>query len=49
MSRLCHLLKQDFARWQNLHLSDREILYFFSDGICLRLRPEDSKAVIVLW
>jgi transposase-like protein len=47
-SRLCRQLKQDFGRWQNRDLSVQGVLYFFSEGIYLRLRPEDTKAVAVL-
>jgi len=48
VSVLCKQLHQDFERWQNRDLSDQDILYLFCDGIYLRLRPEDPKAVAVL-
>jgi len=48
VSTLCGQLKHDFDRWQNRDLSDQDILYLFCDGIYLRLRPEDPKAVAVL-
>ena len=48
VSVLCKQLHQDFERWQNRDLSDVELLYLFCDGIYLRLRPEDPKAVAVL-
>ena len=48
MSILCSQLKHDFERWQNRDLSDQDLLYMFCDGIYLRLRPEDAKAVAVL-
>jgi putative transposase len=48
VSTLCGQLKHDFDRWQNRDLSDVDLLYLFCDGIYLRLRPEDPKAVAVL-
>jgi putative transposase len=48
VSELCGQLKKDFARWQERDLSEHKILYLFCDGIYLRLRPEDQKAVAVL-
>ena len=48
VSALCGQLKHDFDRWQNRDLSDVDLLYLFCDGIYLRLRPEDAKAVAVL-
>ena len=48
VSPLCGQLKHDFERWQNRDLSDEDLLYLFCDGIYLRLRPEDPKAVAVL-
>jgi transposase-like protein len=48
VSTLCDQLKHDFDRWQNRDLSDVDLLYLFCDGIYLRLRPEDPKAVAVL-
>jgi len=48
VSTLCSQLKDDFDRWQNRDLSDQDILYLFCDGIYLRLRAEDQKAVAVL-
>jgi len=48
VSTPCGQLKQEFERWQNRDLSDQDILYLFCDGIHLRLRPEDKKAVAVL-
>ena len=48
VSALCGQLKHDFDRWQNRDLSDVDLLYLFCDGIYLRLRPEDPKAVAVL-
>jgi len=48
VSVLCGQLKTDFARWQERDLSAHPILYLFCDGIYLRLRPEDKKAVAVL-
>lgn len=48
VSELCGQLKKDFERWQQRDLSEHQILYLFCDGIYLRLRPEDKKAVAVL-
>ncbi|HEY5914880.1 MAG TPA: transposase [Verrucomicrobiae bacterium] len=48
VSTLCGQLKKDFERWQNRDLTEHKILYLFCDGIYLRLRPEDEKAVAVL-
>jgi transposase-like protein len=48
VSELCGQLKQDFARWQERDLSGHKILYLFCDGLYLRLRPEDERAVAVL-
>ena len=48
VSELCGQLKKDFARWQERDLSEHQILYLFCDGIYLRLRAEDEKAVAVL-
>jgi len=48
VSTLCGQLKHDFERWQNRDLSDVDLLCLFCDGIYLRLRPEDPRAVAVL-
>ena len=48
VSTLCGQLKKDFEQWQNRDLTAHKILYLFCDGIYLRLRPEDEKAVAVL-
>ena len=48
VSELCGQLKKDFARWQERDLSEHQILYLFCDGIYLRRRAEDEKAVAVL-
>ena len=48
VSTLCGQLKKDFEHWQNRDLTEHKILYLFCDGIYLRLRPEDEKAVAVL-
>lgn len=47
VSTLCSQLKRDFERWQKRDLSDADLFYLFCDGIYLRLRPEDPKAVAV--
>ncbi len=38
----------DFAKWQERDLSGERVLYLFLDGIYMRLRPEDKRAVAVL-
>jgi len=48
VSTVCGQLKKDFEQWQNRDLSEHKILCLFCDGIYLRLRPEDEKAVAVL-
>jgi len=48
VSTLCGQLKKDFEQWQNRDPTEHRILYLFCDGIYLRLRPEDQKAVAVL-
>lgn len=48
VSTLCGQLKQDFERWQNRDLSSLKPLYLFCDGIYLKLRTEDERAVAIL-
>ena len=48
VSQLCRSLQQDFARWQQRDLSEHQIIYLFCDGIYLKLRAEDGRAVAVL-
>ena len=48
VSEVCKQLKVDFERWQNRDLSDQSILYLFLDGVYLKLRAEDQKAIAVL-
>ncbi|MCX7825039.1 MAG: transposase [Verrucomicrobiae bacterium] len=48
VSALCRQLQHDFARWQERDLSKHQILYLFCDGIYLKLRPEDGRAIAVL-
>jgi len=48
VSTLCGQLKKDFELWQDRDLSEHKVLYLFCDGIYLRSRPEDEKAVAVL-
>ena len=45
---MCGQLILNCDRWQNRDLFDVDLLYLFCDGIYLRLRPEDPKAVAVL-
>ena len=44
----CRGLRADFERWQERDLSGQQVLYLFLDGIYLKLRPEDKRAVAVL-
>jgi len=48
INELCRRLRAEFARWQERALSDFRLLYLFLDGIYLKLRPEDKRAVAVL-
>ena len=45
---VCKELRPVFRRWQERDLSDAPLVYLFLDGIYLKLRPEDRKAVAVL-
>jgi transposase-like protein len=48
INEVCKGLRADFERWQDRDLSDLGVMYLFLDGIYLRLRPEDKRAVAVL-
>jgi transposase-like protein len=48
INEVCKGLRVDFERWQNRDLSDLGVLYLFLDGIYLKLRPEDKRAIAVL-
>lgn len=45
---VCKELRPVFRNWQDRDLSDLALMYLFLDGIYLKLRPEDRKAVAVL-
>ncbi len=45
---VCKSLRADFERWQDRDLSEQGVVYMFLDGIYLKLRPEDKRAVAVL-
>jgi transposase-like protein len=45
---VCQELRPQFRSWQQRDLSKLEVLYLFLDGVYLKLRPEDRKAVAVL-
>lgn len=45
---VCQSLRGEFASWQDRDLSGVNLLYLFLDGIYLKLRPEDKRAVAVL-
>jgi len=48
INEVCKSLRVDFQKWQERDLSQHRILYLFLDGIYLKLRPEDKRAVAVL-
>lgn len=48
INEVCKGLRVDFERWQNRGLNDLGVLYLFLDGIYLKLRPEDKRAIAVL-
>jgi transposase-like protein len=45
---VCQELRPQFRSWQQRDLSKLAVLYLFLDGVYLKLRPEDRKAVAVL-
>jgi putative transposase len=48
VNEVCRSLRVDFQRWQDRDLSTFSVMYLFLDGIYLKLRPEDRRAVAVL-
>ena len=48
VNEVCRTLRADFERWQERDLGDLPVAYLFLDGIYLKLRPEDKRAVAVL-
>ena len=48
INEVCRGLRADFARWQDRSLESAQPMYLFLDGIYLKLRPEDKRAVAVL-
>lgn len=48
VNEVCRSLRGDFERWQDRDLSVHSIMYLFLDGIYMKLRPEDKKAIAVL-
>ena len=48
VNKVCKTLRADFERWQERDLSGLPTAYLFLDGIYLKLRPEDKRAVAVL-
>ncbi|MDI6808294.1 MAG: transposase, partial [Candidatus Eisenbacteria bacterium] len=48
ITEVCKSLRVDFERWQSRDLSGHRVLYMFLDGIYLKLRPEDKRAIAVL-
>jgi putative transposase len=48
ITEVCKSLRADFERWQSRDLSELGVLYLFLDGIYLKLRPEDKRAIAVL-
>ena len=45
---VCKQLRPVFRGWQQRDLADVTLVYLFLDGIYLKLRPEDKKAIAVL-
>jgi putative transposase len=48
ITELCKELRPQFRSWQQRDLSALDVLYLFLDGVYLKLRPEDRRAVAVL-
>jgi putative transposase len=48
INEVCKGLRADFERWQDRDLSDLGVMYLFLDGVYLKLRPEDKRAIAVL-
>jgi putative transposase len=48
INEVCKGLRPAFREWQDRDLSRYEVTYLFLDGIYLKLRPEDRRAVAVL-
>lgn len=48
ITEICQELRPQFRSWQQRDLSKLEVIYLFLDGVYLKLRPEDRKAVAVL-
>jgi len=48
ITEICKELRPQFRSWQQRDLSGQEVLYLFLDGVYLKLRPEDRRAVAVL-
>jgi transposase-like protein len=46
--QVCQKLRGKFDQWQDRDLSMYNIEYLFLDGIYLKLRPEDKRAVAIL-
>jgi transposase-like protein len=48
ITEVCKQLRPVFRTWQRRDLSAVDLVYLFLDGIYLKLRPEDKKAIAVL-
>lgn len=48
VNEVCRTLRADFEKWQDRSLQEHQVMYLFLDGTCLKLRPEDKKAIAVL-
>ncbi|MFC2172796.1 transposase [Acidobacteriota bacterium] len=48
VNEVCRGLRADFEKWQDRDLSCYSLMYLVLDGIYLRLRPEDKRAIAVL-
>jgi putative transposase len=48
ITEICKELRSQFRSWQQRNLSGLDVLYLFLDGVYLKPRPEDRRAVAVL-
>jgi len=48
VNEVCKTIRPEFEKWQRRDLSGGEVDYLFLDGIYLKARPEDKKAVAIL-
>lgn len=48
VNEVCKRIRPAFEKWQNRDLAEYEVEYLFLDGIYLKVRPEDKRAVAIL-